>query len=57
MKTIREFAMECCRSVVSRHRSDVGKQECNLSHAHMPTTLVGGVQKKFLVKLARTRRT
>jgi hypothetical protein len=57
IKTIRKFVVECHRIVVLRHKSDVEEQECNLSHAHMPTTFVGGVQIIFLVNLARIGRT
>lgn len=43
MKTIRKFVVECRRIVVLGHKNDIEKHECNLSHAHMPTTLIGGV--------------
>ncbi len=57
MKTIGEFVVECHRIVVSGRRSDVEKHECNLSHAHRPITLVGGIQRIISMNLARTRRT
>ncbi len=57
MKAIGEFAVECRWIVVSRCKSDVEKHECNLSHAHRPTTLIGGVQKIISMNLAKTGRT
>jgi hypothetical protein len=51
IKNIKFFVVECRWIVVSGHKNDVEEQECNLSHAHMPITLVGGVQIIFLVNL------
>ncbi len=48
MKTIGEFVVECHRIVVFGCRNNVEKHECNLCHAHMPTTLIGGIQKNYL---------